>query len=213
MTQRAKPGGPRRALVGFCVVLPQLRANWAKFTMRCVKRAGEPLRGQLLAAIPDALRLEIREVGPLDWLPARVFVELCEAIRAGAGSDGARAFWRQSLRDAIRQPFIQPLARGALFLWGKTPTALVRRTPQAWQLVSRNCGELKAVESGDPSTITLRVENLPSGCRKQGLLLMWEGGLMAVLDAVDTAGLVDTRAEQFAALGSADFVARWGSPR
>ncbi len=177
--------------------------------MRCVKRVGEPLRSALLAAIPDALRLEIREVGPLDWLPARVFVELCEAIRIGAGPNGARAFWRQSLRDAIRHPFIQPLAHGALFLWGKTPTALVRRTPQAWQLVSRHCGALKAIESGEPSAITLRVEGLPAPCRKQGLLLMWEGGLLAQLDAVEHEGAVDTHAEQFSALGSADFIVGW----
>lgn len=179
--------------------------------MRCVKRASEPVRGAMLAAIPEALRAEIREVGPLDWLPARVFVELCETIRVAAGPIGARVFWRQSLRDAIRQPFIQPLARGALFLWGKTPLALVRRTPQAWQLVSRNCGELKAVEAEGPRTITLRVEQLPTVCRKPGLLLMWEGGLMAVLDAVDAVGSVETRAEQFASSGVADFVIHWNA--
>lgn len=189
---------------------PQLRANWAKFTMRCVKRASEPVRSAMLAAIPAALRVEIRETGPLDWLPARVFVELCEAIRVSAGPAGARAFWRQSLRDAIRQPFIQPLARGALFLWGKTPSALVRRTPQAWQLVSRNCGDLKAVESGEDGTITLRVEQLPAVCRRQGLLLMWEGGCMAVLDAVDVAGIVSVKAVEFSSLGSAEYVLRWG---
>ena len=191
---------------------PQLRANWAKFTVRCVKRASEPLRGSLLAAVPSSLRAEIREAGTLEWLPARVFVELCDAIRAGAGATGARAFWRQSLRDAIRQPFIQPLARGALFLWGKTPTALVRRTPQAWQLVSRFCGELKAVETGQEDSITLRVERLPVACRRQGLLLMWEGGLRAQLDTVDAVGSVVTRAEQFSTLGNADFVLRWERP-
>ena len=190
--------------------LPQVRANWAKFTMRCAKRAPEPLRQQLLSAIPAELRAEIRAPGPLEWLPARVFVELCEAIRMGAGAAGARAFWRQSLRDAIRQPFIQPLARGALFLWGKTPSALVRRTPQAWQLVSRNCGELKAIESGNENSISLRVEQLPAVCRRQGLLLMWEGGLSSQLDAVDTAGTVTLQADQFATLGCADFVVRWG---
>jgi hypothetical protein len=189
-----------------------MRANWAKFTVRCAKRASEPLRGKLLSAIPDALRAEIREAGPLEWIPARVFVELCEAIRFGATAVGARAFWRQSLRDAIRQPFIQPLARGALFLWGKTPMALVRRTPQAWQLVSRNCGEMKAVESGEETSITLRIEHLPVTCRKQGLLLMWEGGLMSQLDAVDADGSVVSRAEQFLSLGTADFVARWNRP-
>jgi hypothetical protein len=193
----------------FEVGSPQLRANWAKFTIRCAKRAAPPLQTALLDSISNELRAEIREAGPLDWLPARVFVELCEAIRGGAGSPGARAFWRQSLRDAIRQPFIQPLARGALFLWGKTPTALVRRSPQAWQLVSRNCGELKAIESGEADTITLRVEQLPAVCRRQGLLLMWEGGLMAQFDAVDTEGSVTVHADQFAASGTADFVLRW----
>jgi hypothetical protein len=200
----------RECEVRFGVVVPQLRANWSKFTVRCAKRAPEPLRSELLAGIPASLRAEIREATPLEWIPARVFVELCEAIRLGVGPVGARSFWRQSLRDAIRQPFIQPLARGALFLWGKTPTALVRRTPQAWQLVSRNCGELKAIETGQETAITLRVEQLPVPCRKQGLLLMWEGGLMAQLDAVDTAGTVTVRAEQFLGFGTADFAVRWG---
>lgn len=196
-------------VLGFSVV-PQMRANWCKFTVRCAKRAPEPLRSALLAAIPDALRAEIREASALDWVPARLWVELCEAIRVGAGAMGARGFWRQSLRDAIRQPFMAPLARGALFLWGKTPAALVRRTPQAWQLVAKNCGELKAIETGEAGTITLRVEELPAPCRKQGLLLMWEGGLMAQLDATDTAGTVTARTEDFAAHGNADFVLRWG---
>ena len=191
--------------------LPQLRANWAKFTVRCAKRAPQPLQAALLGAIPSELRAEIREAGPLDWLPARVFVELCEAIRTGAGAAGACAFWRQSLRDAIRQPFSQPLARGALFLWGKSPSSLVRRTPQAWQLVSRHCGELKAIESGAADSITLRVEQLPAVCRRQGLLLMWEGGLMAQLDAVDALGTVTVHAHDFVALGAADFALRWRS--
>jgi hypothetical protein len=186
-----------------------MRANWAKFTVRCAKRSAEPVRGTLLTAIPDALRAEIRAAGSLDWLPARVFVELCEALRAGVGSQQARAFWRQSLRDAIRHPFMQPLARGAMFLWGKNPAALVKRTPQAWQLVSRHCGELKAVESGGQSAITLRIEHVPPVCRKQGLLLMWEGGLMAQLDAVDAEGSIVVRGEQFATSGSAELSVTW----
>lgn len=186
-----------------------MRANWAKFTVRCAKRAVEPQRGALLSAIPDALRAEIREAGSLDWIPARVFVELSEALRTGVGSLAARAFWRQSLRDAIRHPFMQPLARGAIFLWGKTPSALVKRTPQAWQLVSRNCGELKAVESGAQNAITLRIEHVPPVCRKQGLLLMWEGGLMAELDAVDAEGSIVVHGEQFSSTGSAELSLSW----
>lgn len=191
---------------------PQLRANWAKFTVRCVKRSAEPMRGALISAIPAELRAEIREVGALEWLPARVFVELCEAIRTGVGAAAARAFWRQALRDAIRQPFIQPLARGALFIWGRTPAALVRRTPQAWQLVARHCGELKAIEGGDEYSITLRVEDVPLSCRKQGLLLLWEAGMMAVLDAVEHAGVVQVRADQFLSTGTAELLVSWTPP-
>ncbi len=186
-----------------------MRANWGKFTVRCAKRSAEPLRGALLAAIPEDLRAEIRAAGSLDWLPARVFVELSEALRRGVGAAAARAFWRQSLRDAIRQPLMKPLARGAMFLWGRTPTALVRRTPQAWQLVARDCGELKAVELAAPNAITLRIEGLPQACRKQGMLLMWEGGLMAQLDTVDAVGTVSVHAEHFATLGCADFALSW----
>jgi hypothetical protein len=189
-----------------------MRANWAKFTVRSAKRASEPLRSALLSAIPDALRAEIRAAGSLDWLPARVFVELCEALRVGVGPLQARAFWRQSLRDAIRHPFMQPLARGAMFLWGKTPSALVKRTPQAWQLVSRQCGELKAVESDAADTITLRVEQVPPVCRKQGLLLMWEGGLLAQLDAVDAEGSIVVHGEQFGNTGNAQLSVSWKRP-
>ena len=39
---------------------------------------------------------------------------------------------------------------------------------------------------------------------------MWEGGLMSQLDAVDTAGTVTVRAEQFLGFGTADFAVRWG---
>jgi hypothetical protein len=71
---------------------------------------------------------------------------------------------------------------------------------------------MKAVESGEETSITLRIEQLPVPCRKQGLLLMWEGGLMSQLDAVDAQGSVVPRAEQFLSLGTADFVARWNRP-
>jgi hypothetical protein len=39
---------------------------------------------------------------------------------------------------------------------------------------------------------------------------MWEGGLMAQLDAVDTAGTVTLHSEEFAATGNAEFDLRWG---
>ena len=179
---------------------PKIRANWLKFTVRSAKRhptLGEPI----LAALPLGMREEIRAAGPLSWLPARAFGELCEAVRLGCGSLGARTFFRQSLHDAITQPLMKPLVHGAVHVWGRSPAALVRRTPQAWQLVAKNCGELRCVEVSEPNAISLRVDRVPSGCRVLGLLHMWEGGFVGQMDWVRAQGTVETRAEDFARLG------------
>jgi hypothetical protein len=186
----------------------KIRANWLKFTIRSAKRHAT-LSEPILAAVPSALRDEIRAAGPLSWIPARAFGELCEAVRLGCGSLGARTFFRQSLHDAITQPLMKPLVHGALHVWGRSPASLVRRTPQAWQLVTKNCGELRVVETTEPNAIILRVERVPTSCRVLGLLHMWEGGFVGQMDWVRFQGNVETRAEDFARLGAAEFVIRW----
>ena len=189
---------------------PQIRANWCKYTMRSLKRAAPALSDPVYRALGEPRRSEIRAAGPLEWLPAQVFFDLCAAIRSGAGVEGARAFWRTSLHDCLEEPFIRPLYKGALFLWGRTPEATIRRTPQAWQLVSRNCGELRAIETGEPASMVLRARKLPNVCRGNlGLLNMWEGGFRGQMDSVDHDGEVETRSEHFEPNGSVDFVIRW----
>jgi hypothetical protein len=140
-------------------------------------------------------------------------MDLAEVIRQVCGSTEARAFWRMSFRESINQPMLAPLARGALILFGNVPGALVRRTPQAWQLFTRNCGSLKAVDVGDENAVLLRVENFPRICRVAGFVSMVEGGLESEMDYFRVRGTVETRADSFLARGFAEFVARWGRDR
>jgi hypothetical protein len=55
----------------------------------------------------------------------------------------------------------------------------------------------------------LRAELVPPSCRVLGLLHLMEGGLVAQMDWVSHQGTVETRAQDFAKLGTADFVIRW----
>jgi hypothetical protein len=129
--------------------------------------------------------------------------------------EGARGFWRASLLEAISQPIMAPLARGALMLWGNRPDALVRRTPQAWQLQTRGCGHMKAVSVDENDAIILRAENLPRIFRTEGFIRLGEGGLECEMEYFKLAGSVETHSEHLATRGAVDFLARWqgGSKR
>jgi hypothetical protein len=191
---------------------PQVRANWPKFIVRCAKRLKDAKEIPIVDALSSELRSEIREAGRLTWQDAHLLMDLAEQIRERFGAAGARTFWRASFLEAIGLPMMAPLARGALMLWGNRPDAFVRRTPQAWKLMTRDCGHLKAV-SVDENAIILRAENLPRMFRVEGFVCMGEGGLESEMDYFRLSGTVETRAEHLVARGTVDFLARWGDER
>jgi hypothetical protein len=188
---------------------PQVRANWLKLVIHSAKRAPQSVGGPILALVPDDMRHEIRVAGRLAWLPATRFVQLTNAVVEALGPEEATRFWRQMMRLAIDVPFMRPLLNGALFLWGDTPAGLVRRTPHAWHLVARNCGDFKAIEVTEPNAIIFRSDNLVPLFRAPSLVPMWEGGLLSEVDWVGVEGSVETRADKIAARGAVEFVVRW----
>ena len=188
---------------------PQIRASWPKFILRCAKRPSNHGGPSIADAVPEELRREIREVGHLGWNDARVFRALLDIIYRVTGDAGSRVFWRASFKEAITQPLIAPLARGALTLWGDSPASLIKRTHEAWVFFTRHCGSVRVVPLGDENAIMLVIEDLASICRSPSFLRMVEGGLESEMDYVHAAGTVDTRAQQFETRGLVEFVVRW----
>ena len=186
-----------------------VRAHWPKFIVRTAKQIRDPRGAPVIDAISPDLRRAIREAGRLTWQNARMLTDLAEQIRQGCGADGAVGFWRESFLECITQPMIAPLARGALTIFGNRPDAFVRRTPLAWQLMTRGCGTLKAVALNEENAIILRAENLPRIFRVDGFVRMGEGGLLMEMDYFHATGAVETRAEQLEKRGAVDFLARW----
>jgi hypothetical protein len=191
---------------------PQIRASWPKFVLRCARRPPHEGGAPIVDSVPDELRREIRQVGHLGWIDARSLRALLDIVYRVAGEAGCSAFWRASFKDALTQPLIAPLARGAMTMWGDTPGALVRRTHEAWIFFTRHCGSLRVVPSGEANSIMLVFENLAPVCRTPSFLRMVEGGLESEIDYVHTTGTVETRADQFETHGLAEFIVRWENP-
>lgn len=100
--------------------------------------------------------------------------------------------------------------QGGMALWGATPAALYARTPRAWDLVSRRCGEMRMAPGRDANEICLQAFDLPPVCRHQeGILRMWEGGFCGQAEFVGHTALVETEAPDFAQTGNARFVIRF----
>jgi hypothetical protein len=190
---------------------PAVRAHRAKFTVHSAKTAPAELREAAMAAISPALRKQIREASLLEWQPADVFMGLCEALGA-RGDDFARAFWRHSLHASISQPLINVLVSGGTVFYGRSPEALYRRTPRAWNLVTRACGEMRVAEGNGDNELTVIADGMPLSCRtSQALLRLWEGGFAGQADFVGHKVSVETDTQDFAAIGRVKFKLRWWS--
>lgn len=189
-------------------LFPQVRASWLKYTVRSSKGYRAPDGPRILEAIGDELRAEIRKAAPLSWMPAERFIDLCSAVRTALGIPGARAFWQTSLHDSIQQPLIRPLALGGLYLFGRSPAGLYRRTPQAWALVTRRTGEMWTEPGPDEESLWIKVRTLPDEARKHDLLHMWEGGFVGQAQFVDCHASVETHDGELT-LGNASFLVRW----
>jgi hypothetical protein len=168
---------------------PVVRASYAKTVIGTMKQRSPVDRDALLDRVNRELRDEIRERGMLDWITAQQFSKLVDVVFEALGAARAREFWRVNLQTSLERALLSPLRLGAVALYGKNPGALLRMTPQAWQLVSRNCGLCRVTEQL-PEAIGLRFEALPDIFRNSAMLALWSGGSESCLERMNFDGEV-----------------------
>lgn len=167
----------------------RIRANWTKFSIGCIKRLEPHARDAVLDGLDAETRERIRQAAPLEWLPAESFLEVTRAVYEALGSADAAGYWRRNLSQSVEQPFLRPLVEGGLFLFGRTPASLVRRTPQAWKLVARECGRWEVDDDEEQRWATVDQYELPRAFRGHaGWARVIEGGAGALLDVVGCRG-------------------------
>ena len=169
-----------------------VRGTFVKFMVRTVKRYEGAAADQLRSAFPDELRARIREVPRLAWVPAELLRETYEAIYRAVGHEEARNVWRAFYTECIDLPLVKPLASSGLALFGRNPAGLIRRTPQAWSLVTRHCGQMACEDGASKQELKFLARNLPDAMRTRAFAVSFEGGFTAQIDFVGFQGSVDT---------------------
>lgn len=185
-----------------------IRASYAKTVIGGIKRRPERERDALLLGIGDALRTEIRNYGMLEWMPAARFVDLVRAISETVGADAAKAFWRANLLLSLERRLLSPLRLGAIAIYGNSPRSLLKMTPQAWELVTRNGGTCKT-EDMPPNGVVLHFEALPSALRDRAMHALWSGGSESCIERMGFTG--SAHAAAGARAGSVDVTVSWSA--
>jgi hypothetical protein len=186
-----------------------IRASYAKTVIGGIKRRPERESDALLKAIGEPMRAEIRNYGMLEWMPAQRFADLVSAITTALGPAAAKSFWRANLLLSLERRLLSPLRLGAIALYGNSPRSLLKMTPQAWELVTRNGGVCRT-EDLPSHGIVLRFSELPKELCHPAMHQLWSGGSESCLERMSFQG------EAHAAVGKAersvDITVRW-TPR
>jgi hypothetical protein len=177
---------------------PQIRASFAKLTIGGVKRLPAHQAKAILELVGEPLRADIREAGMLEWLPAKSFFTIMNSLERVLEPSRAREFWRNVMQRSLEGRLLAPLRIGAIALYGRHPSSLIKRTPLAWSLVAKNCGVCEVSEP-TKSSIVLAFDQLPQVARDSlGFVHFVAGGCDAAIAEVGVTGYVVTHAEQFA---------------
>jgi hypothetical protein len=177
---------------------PQIRANYAKLAVGGIKRLSDERSRAIFDLIGEPLRLQIREAGMLEWMAARQFFTVVNAIERVLEPSQSREFWKQRMLHSLEGRLLGPLRVGAIALYGRRPGSLVKRTPLAWSLVAKNCGVCEVTEPSKTSVV-LAFDQLPSVAREsQAMVNMLAGGCDATIEHIGTHGYVVTHAESLA---------------
>jgi hypothetical protein len=183
-----------------------VRASYAKTVIGGIKRRPDRERDAILTSVGEPLRAEIRNYGMLEWMPAERFIDLVSAIAGAVGAGAAKGFWRANLLLSLERRLLSPLRLGAIALYGNSPRSLLKMTPQAWELVTRNGGVCRT-EDQPPSGIVLRFSGLPLALRNPAMHPLWSGGSESCLERMGFEG--EARAEVGTDAGCVDVTVSW----
>jgi hypothetical protein len=181
---------------------PEIRANWSKHSVRCIRQLPDDKRGAVLAKIGDDTLGRIRRAGVLTWLPAEHHGRLLDAVRSVLSHWGAISFWRDAMYANLHDSMLRPLVQGGIHLFGGTVYSVIRMSPRAWSLVTRNCGTHLVSRGEGRVELRIRFVGLPPMLATQGFIAHAIGNCDAVLRLLTVKGTTAVVEEQ---LGASQF--------
>jgi hypothetical protein len=169
-------------------VAAQFRANYTKLALKLARRLPAPSGAAVVAAVGEATIKEIVGAGVLQWLPAEKHQRVVAAVFETLGAEGTRNFWCNLMLQSFQRSLLKPLVEGGLRLFGRTPRAILKLTPQAYSLIARDCGVIQ-VEDAE-GAVRLRFDELPALLRTPAFVELCHGNCLAVLGFLDQRGSI-----------------------
>lgn len=141
---------------------PTVRATHLKDDLWALAELG-PAASRIRARLEPETIATIEGAQPTTHLPVALNVEMCEAVYAETGADGARRWGTASLLHSF-DGFLKPIVVGLTRVIGPSPGLLFKAFPQGWTTTYRGCGHFTVTHPG-PGVTRLIVTDLPAELR------------------------------------------------
>ncbi|AKF05104.1 hypothetical protein DB32_002253 [Sandaracinus amylolyticus] len=172
-------------------MMPTIRAAFLHSNLEALAALGPETAARVRVRIAADVLRDTEEASRTAWLPVEHDVVLTEAIEVELGRAAMRAWARDGLLRATEAPLLAPIARSARAIFGITPHAFLRRAPQAWSILYRDCGQMEYAETS-PRSARVALVGAPDAITRS---MAYVEGLAAGLEAAMKLGGADGQVE------------------
>lgn len=150
---------------------------------------GPEAEARVRALLQPATVSQIVDSPRSTWLPLELDVELTTCVEKAVGQKGLFEWSRNAQKKTFESPLLRPVIDGGLRLFGVRPLRIYKLTPHAFNLMFRNCGEIRIVSKGEHS-LDIVHSDTPPGMRVGAYLHGTTGAYVAALDILGFTGSV-----------------------
>ena len=157
----------------------EVRAIHLQTLVAALPALGRERASAIAGALPAARLRRIEEAGRLEWLPASLLVELCEAARAAVGDEALERWGTAALQAVLRAPLARAFYEAALALHRRDPAVMLSYLVKAWPLLYSGCGDL-VVAHAERMRVRLTLAPVPEPLRNAATVLPLVGAFAAI---------------------------------
>jgi hypothetical protein len=139
---------------------PRMRANHIQQNVESLELLGPDVARAVKADLGAEALERIEKATRVEWLPVEVDVAITEAVARTTGEAGVRKWSRAALAESVEAPFLRPIVKAAIALFGLTPASLLRHAPTGWKQVYLDCGVIR-FESVNDKHVRLHLDGAP----------------------------------------------------
>lgn len=167
----------------------RVRARHMKSLVEAVDRLAPQDAARVRSKLEPATLAAIAEATGIDWLPARMNLELTLALHAALGESRFGRFFREELSRAFAGPLLRIVVEAGLRVFHADAAAFVGWIGKGWMLLFRDCGTWVIERVGDREA-TLRIHDLPAPFLDEVWLRSVAHSLDAIWDVAKVHGAV-----------------------